>query len=199
MRSRHRHPARGQHPPAGPGPVSGQIGPGRRTPDWPSPRGEQSPLAELTRTWSPRSPWEDHRPAIAAGQQRRRAAARQPGASSRSVRQPCPRAPRPAASSWPAAPRSTHGRRQAATPPIADAHAAGQQGSSFGHNTETARTEPVQRIAKSSQCLHVNTSLARLGVTHPALPSCATHLSSHEQQRLDAGDPPVDTAVIVHR
>jgi hypothetical protein len=48
--------------PLAPVPVPAQIGPSRRTPDWPSPRGEQSPLAELAQTWSPRSPWEDHRP-----------------------------------------------------------------------------------------------------------------------------------------
>jgi hypothetical protein len=43
--------------------VPGQISPARRTPDWPSPSLEQqSPLGELARTWSSRSPWENHRP-----------------------------------------------------------------------------------------------------------------------------------------
>jgi hypothetical protein len=43
--------------------VPGQISPARRTPDWPSPSPEQqSPLGELARTWSSRSPWENHRP-----------------------------------------------------------------------------------------------------------------------------------------
>jgi hypothetical protein len=41
--------------------VPAQISPAR-PPDRPGPSGQQPPLAELTRTWSSRSPWEDHRP-----------------------------------------------------------------------------------------------------------------------------------------
>lgn len=46
--------------PLPPAHVLAQVGPAHRTPEWPGSRGEQSPLAELARTWSSRSPWEDH-------------------------------------------------------------------------------------------------------------------------------------------
>jgi hypothetical protein len=42
--------------------VPAQISPPYHAPDWPGSRGEQSPLSDLARTWSPRSPWDEHRP-----------------------------------------------------------------------------------------------------------------------------------------
>jgi hypothetical protein len=43
--------------------VPAQLGAARHAPDGlPGARDRQSPLTELTRTWSSRKPWEDHRP-----------------------------------------------------------------------------------------------------------------------------------------